>query len=333
MHLCDDQGWRIEIKRYPKLTEVGAKVPDYSGKTGENWFYTQADIKEIVAYAADRNVTVVPEIEMPSHSTAATTSYPELSCDGKPSVELCASKDSTYEFMANVLDEVVELFPSQFVHIGADEVQPDHWRACPSCKKRMDELVATKLPEGVEVFKIANPGFGVPPNQDIYRLQGEFVRRIDRHLAEKGKRMIGWDEIIEGGLDKKSQAAVMAWRNDDAIKGALACDRDVVASVCPNCYLDYAIPLDVQYAVEPAPADLPEAKAKHVLGVQGNMWGERTPTQERVDQQTFPRLCAIAEIGWTPRSARDFKDFSARMERHAERLKAYGIMIAPKAGK
>jgi hexosaminidase len=274
----------------------------------------------------------VPEIEMPSHSTAATTSYPELSCDGKPSVELCAGKASTYEFMANVLDEVVELFPSPFVHIGADEVQPDHWRACPTCKKRMDELAAAKLPEGVVVHRLSNPGFGVPPNEDIGRLQGEFVRRIDRHLAEKGKRMIGWDEIIESGLDKNSRAAVMAWRNDGAIAGALKLERDVVATVCPNCYLDYDIPLDVTYAVEPAPAGMPEAQANHVLGVQGNMWGERTPTQARVDQQTFPRLCALAEIGWTPRAARDFKDFSGRMERHAERLQPYGISIGPKTG-
>ncbi len=187
LHLTDDQGWRIEIKRYPKLIEVGAHVPDYSGQRGEGWYYSQADIKEIVAYAADRFVTVLPEIEMPSHSTAATTSYPELSCDGKPSVELCAGKESTYQFMANVLDEVVELFPSPFIHIGADEVQPDHWRACPVCKKRMDELAAAKLPDGVEIYRLSAPGYGVPPNQDISRLQGEFVRRIDRHLAEKGK--------------------------------------------------------------------------------------------------------------------------------------------------
>jgi hexosaminidase len=332
LHLTDDQGWRVEIKRYPKLIEVGAKLPNFSGQTGEGWFYSQADIKEIVAYAADRFVTVVPEIEMPGHSGAATTSYPELSCDGKPASELCAGKESTYEFMANVLDEVAELFPSPFVHIGGDEVSAEHWRKCPVCKKRMDELMKNELPESVQVHRLTAQGYGLPPNADVSRLEGEFLRRIDRHLAEKGKRMIGWDEIIESGLDKSSHAAVMAWRNDAAIAGALACQRDVVASVCPNCYLDYEIPLAVQYAVEPAPAGMPDAQTKHVLGVQGNMWGERTPTQARVDQQTFPRLCAIAEIGWTPRSTRDFKDFSARMERHAERMQPYGISLAPKAG-
>jgi hexosaminidase len=330
LHLTDDQGWRIEIKRYPKLTEVGAKVPNYSGQTGEGWFYSQADIKEIVAYAAARYVNVVPEIEMPGHSGAATTSYPELSCTGKPASELCAGKESTYQFMANVLDEVVELFPSPFVHIGADEVGPAHWLACPDCKKRMDELAAAKPADDVMSQPLSEKGFGLPLNVDTNRLQGEFVRRIDRHLAEKGKRMIGWDEILDSGLNKGSRAAVMAWRNDMTISGALKLDRDVVASVCPNCYLDYDIPLEVTYAVEPAPAEMPEKQAAHVLGLQGNMWGERTPTQDRVDQQTFPRLCALAEIGWTPRIVRDFPDFSARMKRHAERLQPYGISLAPK---
>jgi hexosaminidase len=333
LHLVDDQGWRIEIKRYPKLIEVGARLPNYSGGKGEGWYYTQEDIKEIVAYAAERHVTVVPEIEMPGHSGSTTTSYPELSCNGQPSNSLCASKESTFEFMANVLDEVVTLFPSTYIHIGADEVLPDFWRACPSCKKRMDELTAAKLPEGVIAHEFNMQGFGVPPNADITLLQGEFVRRIDRHLAEKGKRMIGWDEILASGLDKKSKAAVMAWRNQEAIDATVKLGIDVVASVCPNCYLDYDIPLEVTYAVEPAPATMPEEQAKHVLGVQGNMWGERTPTQERVDRQTFPRLIALAEIGWTPRENRDYKDFTTRMQRHAERMSPYGISLVPIAGK
>ena len=142
----------------------------------------------------------------------------------------------------------------------------------------MDELAAAKPPEGVESQPLSDRGYGLPFNADTNRLQGEFVRRIDRHLAEKGKRMIGWDEVLDSGLDKQSHAAVMAWRNDAAISCALKLDRDVVASVCPNCYLDYEIPLEVTYAVEPAPAGMPEAQANHVLGVQGNMWGERTPT-------------------------------------------------------
>jgi hexosaminidase len=332
LHLTDDQGWRIEIKRYPKLVEVGARLPNYSGQKGDGWYYSQADVKEIVAYAADRFVTVVPEIEMPGHCRAATTSYPELSCDGKPASELCAGKESTFEFMANVLDEVAELFPSKFIHIGADEVQPAHWRACPHCKKRMDELAAAKRPDDVEVFHVqVTSGAGVPFNEDVAILEGEFVRKIDRHLAEKGKRMVGWDEILDGGLQKDSRAAVMAWRGGVAIGGATKLGRDVAACVYPESYLDNDVSLEVTYAVEPAPADMPQEHATHVLGVQGNMWGERTPTQATVDHQTFPRLCAIAEIGWTPLSARDFKDFSARLERHAERLEPFGISLAPKS--
>jgi hexosaminidase len=333
-HLCDDQGWRIEIKKYPKLIEVGAKLPNYGGKTGDGWFYTQDEIKEIVAYAADRHITVMPEIEMPGHSTSATTSYPELSCNGKPSNALCVTKEGTFEFMANVLDEVAELFPSPFIHVGGDEVLPEAWRACPTCKKRMDELMAGKIPDDVVVGRVnVTSGAGVATHEDICRLQGEFMRRIDAHLAKKGKRMIGWDEILDGGLAKGSKAAAMAWRGDSATAAATSQGRDVAASVYPNSYLDNGIPLDVTYAVEPVPADMPEEKAKHILGVQGNMWGEHTPTQARVDEQTYPRLCALAEVGWTPRANRDFKDFSARLERHAERLKAYGITIGPKTNK
>ena len=310
LHLTDDQGWRIEIKRYPKLIEVGAKRPNLIGLTGEGWFYTQAELKEIVAYAADRHIMVLPEIEMPGHSGAATASYPELSCDGKPNTELCVSKDSTFEFMANVLDEVAEVFPAPFIHIGGDEVSPDHWRACPNCKKRMAELAAAKPPAGVQSEPLSDRGYGLPFNPDTNRLEGEFVRRIDRHLAEKGKRMIAWDEVLDSGLDKQSHAAVMAWRTDAAIPCALKLNRDVVASVCPNCYLDYEIPLAVTYAVEPVPAGTPAAQVSHVLGVQGNMWGENRPTnQARIDRQTFPRLCALAEIGWTPRTAARFQGF------------------------
>jgi hexosaminidase len=164
-------------------------------------------------------------------------------------------------------------------------------------------------------------------------LEGDFVRRIDKHLAEKGKRMIGWDEILDGGLQKESKAAAMAWRGVSAIGGAVEQDRDVVDSVYPDFYLDNGISVEQTYAIEPVPADMPENKAKHILGVQGNMWGESTPTQARVDQQTFPRLCALAEIGWTPRKDREFKDFSARLQRHADRLAPFGINIGQPTGK
>jgi hexosaminidase len=333
LHLTDDQGWRIEIKRYPKLTEVGAAVPDYTGGVGPGRFYTQDDIKEIVAYAAERHITVVPEIEMPGHSTAATTSYPELSCQGKPTCELCVSKESTFEFMTNVLDEVMPLFPSPFIHIGADEVRPEPWRACPSCKKRMDELATAKLPDGVKPFRIpVTTGAGRPFNEDIGRLQGEFIRRIDQHIAKKGKRMVGWDEILEGGLAKDSPSVAMVWRSAAAISAALEQGRDVVVCIHPPYYLDNGTSLQVTYLLEPteglAPALLQKAGKPgtgRVLGLQGNMWGEGTPTQQRVDQMTFPRLCALAEVGWSPVEARDFKDFITRMGVHVNRLAPYGI--------
>lgn len=329
-HLVDDQGWRIEIKRYPKLTEVGSKQPDFSGTIADGRFFTQADIKEIIAYAADRHIRITPEIEMPGHSTAATVSYPEIACGGKPAAELCAGNDKTFEFMTNVLDEVAELFPSPYIHIGADEVQPERWRACPLCKKKMDELAKSGLPEGVKAFRVTvTNGAGRPFHEDIGRLQGDFVRRIDKHLATKGKRMIGWDEILDGGLANDSRAIVAAWRSPHATIGAAAQGRDVVTSIYPVCYLDNGVSLADTYAFEPVPAEVPAPQAAHVLGVEGNMWNELTPTQQRVDQMTFPRLCALAEVGWTQRDSRDFNDFTARLRGHSEAMKKYGITLFP----
>lgn len=328
LHLTDDQGWRIEIRRYPKLTEVGAALPNYSKGLGTGWFYTQADIREIVAYAAERHIVVMPEIEMPGHSMSTTTSYPELSCDGAPSTELCAGKESTFEFMTNVLSEVADLFPSRFIHVGADEVQPERWRACPACSKRMEELAAAGPPAGVQPFRVqVTTTAGRPFHEDIGRLQGDFIRRIDRFLAGKGKRMTGWDEILDSGLESGSSAAVVAWRSPTAISGAVGQGRDVIVSLYPEYYLDNKVPLARTYAVEPVSPDFSEAQARHVLGVQGNMWAERTPTQAAVDQRTFPRLCALAEVGWSPRESRNFPDFVARLDRHAERLRLWGISL------
>jgi len=329
LHLTDDQGWRIEIKKYPKLVEVGARLPDCSGRRGEGWFYTQADIKEIVAYAADRYVMVLPEIEMPGHSGASTASYPEFGCEGKPASELCVANPAAFEFATHVLDEVATLFPSPFVHIGADEVAPERWRACPLCSKRMKELADAGLPAGVTPFRVkVTTTAGRPFHEDIGRLEGDFVRRIDAHLAKIGKRMLGWDEVLDGGLADRSRAAVTAWRSDTVVAGAAAQGRDVVVSVYPDYYLDNDTPLAKTYAVEPAPSDLPAAQAGHVLGLQGNMWGEMTPKQADVDKRTFPRLCALAEVAWTPRESRQFDDFLARLSRHAQRLQTHGIAFS-----
>jgi hexosaminidase len=321
LHLTDDQGWRVEIKKYPKLTEIGARLADFSGKHGDNWFYRQEDIQQLVAYAASRYVTLVPEIEMPGHSGAATAAYPVLGCGGTPSSSLCVSQELTFEFASAVLDEVLALFPSPYIHIGADEVTPARWRACPLCKPLMDKLALTALPDAVKPFRLPpNTAAGVPFAPDIARLQGEFVRRIDRHLTAKGRRMIGWDEIIEGGLHADSRALAMAWRGTRAVLGAAAQNHDVIVALHPDLYLDNTTPLQQTYAFEPVPADLPSGQEAHVLGLQGNMWGENTPSIQRVEQQSFPRLCAIAETAWTERPNRNFQNFANRLVPFKARL-------------
>jgi len=330
LHLTDDQGWRVEIKKYPKLVEIGACLPNYGGKKGEGWFYSQEDIKEIVRYASERHVTVVPEIEMPGHSGAVIASYPELACGGKPpggwSAPLCVAQEATFEFATNVLDEVIALFPSPYIHVGADEVPSGPWRACLKCKPLMDKLAGDPMSTDVTAFRVNVPaGQGLPFHEDVARLQGEFIRRIDQHLASRGRRMVGWDEILDGGLKTGSPAVAMAWRGDGAVQGAAVQNRDVVVAPHPVYYLDNNIPLQSTYVYEPVPSELPVGQEKHVLGVQGNMWGEGTPSLQRVDEQSFPRLCALAETGWTTREGRDFADFSVRLVQFLERLDILGV--------
>jgi len=320
-HLTEDQGWRIEIRQYPRLTEVGA----WRGKGEERYggFYTQEDIREIVAYAGSRYVTVVPEIEMPGHSMAALASYPELGCEGKGyevgtrwgvySDVYCAGNERVFEFLENVLSEVIDLFPSEYIHIGGDECPKTRWKACPKCQARMEA-------EGL---------------RDEHELQSYFVRRIERFLNSRGRRLVGWDEILEGGL--APNATVQSWRGLEGAIAAAGSGHDVISSPTSHCYLDYAqvrtpgeptrmgfIPLERSYAFEPTPVELTPEQARHVLGLEGNMWTEHAP-QERVDWQVFPRLCALAEVGWSPREARDWDGFSARMKVHYRRLDALGV--------
>ena len=320
-HLTEDQGWRIEIKKYPKLTEVGAWRGSGDDVTGG--FYTQDDVREIVAYAASRHITVVPEIEMPGHSLAALAAYPELSCTGGPfSVGTrwgvypdvyCAGNDQTFEFLQDVLSEVIELFPSPFVHIGGDECPKDRWKTCAKCQSRISE-------EGLA---------------DEHELQSYFVRRIERFLGGKGRRLIGWDEILEGGL--APNATVQSWRGMDGAIAAARAGHDVISSPTSHCYLDYAqwrspteplqmgyIDLEKVYSFEPTPAQLSPDQAAHVLGAEGNLWSEHAP-QARVDHQVFPRLCALAEVTWSPPNVRDWSDFRGRMKTHYRRLDALGV--------
>jgi len=302
-HLCDDQGWRIEIRSRPQLTEVGA----WRTEEGQRYdgFYTQADIREIVAYAQSRFVTVVPEIEMPGHAMAALAAYPEFSCAGGPfdvatqwgifEDVFCAGNDATFAFLGDVLGEVLELFPSKFIHVGGDECPKTRWKSCPTCQRRIrDERLS---------------------NED--ELQSYFIRRIEKFLNSRSRRLIGWDEILEGGL--APNAAVMSWRGMTSAVAAASNGHDVVASPTSHCYLDYSyekISIEKAHSFDPIPAELTGEQREHILGLQGNMWTERTLTTADVERQIWPRLCALAEVAWSPREPRDFAEFFARLAAH-----------------
>ncbi|MCE5250265.1 beta-N-acetylhexosaminidase [bacterium] len=321
-HLTDDQGWRIEIKRYPELTRAGAFYGDGDNRHGG--YYTQDEAREIVAYAKSRYITVVPEIEMPGHATAAIAAYPELSCAGKPlKVEstwgihpnlFCAGKESTFEFIENVLTELCDIFPSPYIHIGGDEAVKDQWKACPLCQKRMKEL-------------------GLKNENE---LQGYFTTRIDTFVQTLNRNIVGWDEILEGGPSKT--AVVQSWRGmEGAVEGAKKGHR-VISSPAPFVYLDFpntedgtndtgwlkVTTLEKVYSFEPTPAELTPAEAALILGGECPLWTERAP-QPEVDHMVFPRLCALAEVVWTPPERRNWADFSRRMEVHYRRLDALGV--------
>ncbi len=306
LHLVDDQGWRLEIKRYPGLTDIGSRRP------GQEGFYTQDEIRELVAYAAERFITVVPEIEMPGHCLAALAAYPELSCTGGPFAVktswgitpdvYCAGNEAVFAYLENVLEEVLALFPGTFVHIGGDECLKDRWKACPKCQARMKA-------EGL---------------RDEHELQSWFVRRMERWLNGRGRRLIGWDEILEGGL--APNATVMSWRGMQGGIAAAQAGHDVIMTPASNCYLDYdheLLPLEKAYAFEPVPEAVP---MERILGLQGNLWSEFTPTEQDVDRQVFPRLCALAEVAWSPAEKRDWADFQKRLPACLEVLRQSGVI-------
>ena len=330
-HLTDDQGWRIEIKQYPRLTEVGATRTEFDGQVTQG-YYTQEQIREAVAYAAERFVTVVPEIEMPGHSMAAIRAYPELSCDktpvanfytwGSPDIVLCPGSEFTFEFLENVIAEVAPLFPGKYIHIGGDECKKVRWERCPACQARIaaEGLVAD------------------PDNTAEEKLQSYAVRRMEGILAKYGKCLVGWDEILEGGLSPN--ATVMSWRGE---KGGIQAAReghDVVMTpgsgglylnhyqgdpkAEPMCYAHHSI-LQVPYDYDPVPAELSAEEATHVLGVQGNLWSEYIYSDYMRDYLTYPKMFAVAETAWTPQEKKDFPDFCARVERACQDLDRLGI--------
>ncbi|WP_461633353.1 family 20 glycosylhydrolase [Labilibaculum euxinus] len=323
-HLTEDQGWRIEIKKYPKLTEIGAwRIEKDGSKYGG--FYTQDQIKEIVKYASERFITVIPEIELPGHSVAALAAYPELACNqGTFEVEnewgvfddvYCAGKETTFEFLQNVLLEVIELFPSKYIHIGGDECPKASWEKCPLCQKRMKE-------EGLK---------------DEHELQSYFIQRIEKFLISKNRKIIGWDEILEGGL--APEATVMSWRGTAGGIQAAKQKHDVIMTPGSHCYFDhyqddnYIEPtaiggftsLQKVYEFEPTPSELNEDEAKYILGAQANVWTEYMNTSDRVEYMLVPRICALAEVVWSPKGQRNWNDFQDRMNHHYELLHKYEI--------
>lgn len=305
LHLTDDQGWRLEIKEYPELTAVCSKFdPRYPGE--RNGFYTQEDIREIVAYAARNFITVVPEIEMPGHSTEIFAAFPQLSCSGKKTIIypffqgpgitediLCAGNDSVFTFMENVLSEVIEMFPSEYIHIGGDEAPKTAWQKCPKCQARIQ---AEQL-------------------KDESELQSYFIRRIEKFIISKGRKLLGWDEILEGGLAEN--AAVMSWRGEQGGVEAAKQGHTVVMSPTSHCYFDYSYettPTEKVYSYNPIPKELTGEQAKYIMGAQANMWTHIARTEKAIDAQIFPRLYALAEVLWTNPQERIYEDFDRRMK-------------------
>ncbi len=345
LHLVDDQGWRIEIKKYPKLTSIGGFRVDQedaswsarefnkpTDKANFGGFYTQEDIKEIVSYAASKGIQVVPEIEMPAHVMSAIAAYPELSCFEKPigvpsgsvwpiTDIYCAGKDSTFEFLEDVLLEVIELFPSEYIHIGGDEATKTNWEICTHCQERMRS-------EGLH---------------DVEELQSYFVKRMEKFINSHNKKLIGWDEILEGGL--APEATVMSWRG---VKGGLEAasqGHDVVMTPGTHCYFDHYqgpqneeplawggyLPLSKVYTFDPVVESMTAEEATHVLGGQANLWSEYIPTNEQSEYMIYPRIAALAETVWSTKASRDWDDFSRRITHLFNRYEYQDINYAKSA--
>ncbi|MFL5810550.1 MAG: family 20 glycosylhydrolase, partial [Flavisolibacter sp.] len=347
-HLTDDQGWRIEIKKYPRLTTVGGfrngtLIGRYPGTGNDNepygGFYTQEEIKEIVQYAADRHITVIPEIEMPGHASAAIAAYPYLSCfpdeptkiptaasqasvqqqaDGRKKLVqetwgvfedvFCAGNDSTFLFLQDVLDEVINLFPSTYIHVGGDESPKENWKRCPKCQARIKQL-------GLK---------------DEHELQSYFIQRMEKYLNSKGRILIGWDEILEGGL--APNAVVMSWRGEQGGIDAAKQNHQVIMTPGNYVYLDHSqtknedsitiggyTSLEKVYSYEPVPKELSDSQAKFVMGAQGNVWTEYMKYPSKVEYMIFPRLSALSEVLWTPKEQRNWNDFEQRLQTQFKR--------------
>lgn len=331
LHLTDAAGWRLEIKRYPRLTQLGAwrdnpvwkvwwnsgrKYVEEGSENAHGGYYTQNDIREIVEYAAQRHITIIPEIEMPAHSEEVLTAYPELSCTHEPykQADFCVGNEKTFEFLENVLVEVFELFPSEYIHIGGDEAGKASWVNCPLCQKRMKE-------EGLN---------------GVDELQSYLIHRIERFANSKGRQIIGWDEILDGGL--APNATVMSWRGTEGGIKAVEAGHKTVMSPGTYCYLDQYqdapntqpeaiggyLPLKKVYSYNPVPDTLEVEKSALIYGVQGNLWSEYIPTPEHMETMMYPRILAIAEVGWSRPEIKCYEDFHSRALTAVDYLKRNG---------
>lgn len=334
-HLTEDQGWRIEIKKYPKLAQISSirdeTIVGHAGNsktfdgTPHGGFYTQDQIKDVVDYASKRFITIIPEIEMPGHSLAVLAAYPQLSCTGGPFKVattfgvfediFCAGNDSTFVFLQDVLDEVMALFPSKYIHIGGDEAPKARWHVCPKCQGMMKT-------EGLK---------------DEHELQSYFIKRIEKYVVSKGRKIIGWDEILEGGL--APEATVMSWRGMDGGIAAARQHHDVIMSANSHLYFDHYqadpateplaiggyLPLRTVYEFEPIPAVISPEEAKHIIGAQGQIWTEYMKTPESVEYMLLPRLFALSEVVWTSNERRNWYDFRDRLDSNLRRLAIMGL--------
>jgi hexosaminidase len=352
-HLTEDQGWRIEIKKYPKLTEIGSKrngsiIGKYPGKgsdnTPEGGFYTQEEVKDIVKYASDRFITVIPEIEMPGHSSAAIAAYPELSCfpdektnlpenmmSAKSKQEMANGRnkivqetwgvhtdvfvptENTFKFLEDVLDEVMALFPSKYIHVGGDESPKDAWKRSAFCQQMIKDKDL----------------------KDEHGLQSYFIQRIEKYINKKGRTLIGWDEILEGGL--APNAIVMSWQGEAGGIAAAKENHQVIMTPGSHVYLDHSqtkdekevtiggfLPLDTVYSYEPIPKELNAQQAKYVLGAQGNVWTEYMANPAKVEYMIFPRLSALSEVLWSPKESKNWTEFQTKIETMKKRYTIWG---------
>lgn len=363
-HLTDDQGWRVEIKKYPKLTTIGSKrygtirgllhKEDGNDEAEYGGYYTQEEVKDIVKYAAERHITVIPEIELPGHASAAIAAYPFLSCfpeeptvvtnnmgskagkeaQAKGNIKIvqetwgvfddvfCAGNEKTFKFFEDVLTEIIPLFPSNYIHVGGDECPKSNWKRCPACQKRMKDN------------NLANE----------HELQSYFIQRIEKYLSTKGKKIIGWDEILEGGL--APNATVMSWRGEKGGIEAAKQHHNVIMTPGTHCYLDkYQVDKESQskeplgmgggfisvekvYGYDPIPDVLSTDEKKYILGAQGNVWTEYIGSAKHIEYMVLPRMTALSEVVWTQKENKDWVDFKSRLNKMKERYEALGLNYA-----